>query len=94
MGRRQQYGSAAERQRAFRQRLEEEWPRVNGGALSRLHERLAQLQAAVNAAALAGDELACACRAGSVETVLERVTQQFEARAGRCPERGAAKRSP
>lgn len=86
MGRKRQYGSGAERQRAFRQRLEEEWPRVNGAALSRLHERLAQLQRAVHAAAAVGDEMAGACRAGSVETVLERVIAQFEARAQKAPE--------
>jgi hypothetical protein len=85
MGRRRQYESASERQKAFRQRLEAEWPRVNGAALSRLHEQMAQLQAAVDAAARAGDAMACACRAGSVETVLERVIAQFEARAQKAP---------
>lgn len=81
MGRRRQYETAAARQRAFRERLEAEWPRVHGGSLARLQERLEQLQAAVRAAAAAGDELGRACRAGSVDTVLERVIGQFEARA-------------
>lgn len=81
MGRPRQYETAAARQRAFRERLEAEWPRVNGGSLLRLHERLEQLQAAVRAAAAVGDELGRACRAASVDTVLERVIGQFEARA-------------
>jgi hypothetical protein len=81
MGRPRQYESPAARQRAFRQRREAEWPRVNGEALGRLHEQMLRLQAAVGAAAEAGDETARACRAASVETVLERVIQQFEARA-------------
>lgn len=94
MGRPRQYGSGAERQRAFRERLEAEWPRVNGEALERLHARLDQLQAAVWAAADAGDEMARACRAASVETVLERVIQQFEARARESGKRGEVQRSP
>ncbi len=61
MGRPRQYGSGAERQRAFRARLEAEWPRVNGGALSRLHGQLNRLQEAVWSAAAAGDETARAC---------------------------------
>jgi hypothetical protein len=89
MGRPRQYASGAERQRAFRARLEGEWPRVNGRALSRLNERLNQLQAAVWAAAAAGDETARACSAASLETVLDRVIQQFEARAKALKEKAA-----
>lgn len=81
MGRPRQYGSGAERQRAFRQRLEAEWPRVHGASLERLNGQMDRLQAAVRAAADAGDEGARACCAGSVETVLIRVIEQFEARA-------------
>jgi hypothetical protein len=81
MGRRRQYASGAERQRAYRQRLEAEWPRVHGRGLEWLREHLDRLQVAVRAAAAAGDETARACQAGSVETVLQRVIQQFEARA-------------
>ena len=83
MGRPRQYGSGAERQRAFRQRLEAEWPRVNGAALERLHRRLDELQQAVWAARDAGDESARACSAASVETVLERVIRHFQERACR-----------
>ena len=81
MGRPRQYGSPAERQRAFRQRLEAEWPRVNGEALEHLHQRLDRLQAAVYAAAEVGDEVARGCCAASVDTVLEHVVRHFEARA-------------
>ena len=81
MGRPRQYGSGAERQRAFRQRLEAAWPRVNGGALARLHQRLDELQRAVWAARDAGDESGRACSAASVETVLERVIEHFQERA-------------
>jgi hypothetical protein len=81
MGRPRQYGSDAERQRAFRQRLQTEWPRVNGAALERLHQRLDELQQAVWAAEDAGDESGRACSAASVETVLERVIQHFHERA-------------
>jgi len=44
MGRPRQYGSDAERQRAFRQRQEAQIARVDRGALDRLHARLDQLQ--------------------------------------------------
>src|SRR5207247_8765119 len=56
MGRPRQYGSDAERQRAFRQRQEQTIARVDRGALDRHHARLDQLQAALRAAAAAGDE--------------------------------------
>ena len=94
MGRPRQYGSGAQRQRAFRERLEAEWPRVYGRGLERLRQQMEQLQAAVCAAAEAGDEMARACQAASVETVLERVIEHFEACASGGKEQGAAKRSP
>ena len=81
MGRPRQYANGAERQRAYRQRLEADWPRVNGGGLDWLRQHLDRLQVAVRAAADAGDETARACQAGSVETVLVRVIEQFEMRA-------------
>ena len=81
MGRPRQYGSGAERQRAFRQLLEAEWARVNGAAFERLKRRLEELQQAVWAAQDAGDEIGQACSAASVETVLERVIGHFQERA-------------
>jgi hypothetical protein len=81
MGRPRQYASNAERQRAFRQRQEEQVARVDRGALDRLHARLDQLQAALWAAADAGDETARACRAAGIDTMLERLTGHFRGRA-------------
>jgi hypothetical protein len=90
MGRPRRYESAAERQRAYRQREEETWAQVDRGALERMNGRLDQLQEAVRRAAAAGDETAQRCRAGSVETMLERLIRHFEGRAaaGRQGEEG------
>jgi len=81
MGRPRQYGSDAERQRAFRQRQEAQIARVDRGALDRLHARLDQLQAALRAAADAGDETARACQAAGIDTMLERLVRHFTGRA-------------
>ena len=79
MGRPRQYASAAERQRACRQRREQETVRVDRRALDRLHQRLDRLQAAIWRAAAAGDATARAGRAISPETVLEQLIDHFEA---------------
>jgi hypothetical protein len=81
MGRPRQYASNAERQRAFRHRQAEQVARVDRGALDRLHARLDQLQAALWAAADAGDEPARACGAAGIDTMLERLTGHFRGRA-------------
>jgi hypothetical protein len=81
MGRPRQYGSAAERQRAYRERLDEEMVRVNRRGLERLEAQLEQLNEAVQAASRAGDAMAQACMAGSVDTMLAKMTSYFEARA-------------
>jgi hypothetical protein len=81
MGRPRRYESAAERQRAYRQREEETWAQVDRGALTKLNGRLDQLQEAVRRAAAAGDETARACQAGSVDTLLERLIEHFAGRA-------------
>jgi hypothetical protein len=78
MARPRQYESNAERQRAYRQRQETTLARVDRRALDRLHEHLDQLHAVVAEAARAGNEVAKACRAGSVETMLERLTHYFQ----------------
>jgi hypothetical protein len=83
MGRPRQYQSDAERQRAYRQREHATIARVDRAALDRLHRRLDQLQAALWAAAAAGDETARACQAAGIETMLERLTAHFAQRAGR-----------
>jgi hypothetical protein len=80
MGRPRLYGSAAERQRAFRQRLEAETVRVDRRSLDALHARLDRLQEVLGRAADAGDEIARACIAASVDTILEKLTRCFEAR--------------
>jgi hypothetical protein len=82
MGRPRRYGSGAERQRAYRERQEATWAQVDRRALTQMNGRLEQLQEAVYRAAAAGDETARACRASSVETVLERLIRHFEERAG------------
>jgi hypothetical protein len=82
MGRPRRYGSGAERQRAYRERQEAVWTQVDRRALEQMNGRLEQLQEAVYRAAAAGDETARACRASSVETVLERLIRHFESRAG------------
>jgi hypothetical protein len=82
MARPREYATDAERQRAFRRRQAQETVRVDRALLDQLHCQLIRLQLAVVAAAAAGDATARACRSGSVETVLERLTQHFEAQAG------------
>jgi len=79
MGRPRQYGSGAERQRAYRVRLEAETVRVDRRALQGLHRRLEALQEAMRAAASEGDEMARQCGAGSVETMLEKMIRYFQA---------------
>ena len=66
MGRPRQYGSAAERQRACRQRREQATVRVDRGALDGLHERLERLQQALWRAAEQGNPTARVCQAASV----------------------------
>jgi hypothetical protein len=78
MGRPRQYGSDAERQRAHRQRVEATTARVDREALERLHQRLDRLHSAVVAAAKGGDPAARAGQAGSIETMLEKLTLHFE----------------
>ena len=79
MGRRRQYGSGAERQRAYRVRLEAETVRVDRRALNGLHRRLEALQEAMRAAGREGDEMARQCGAASVETMLEKMIGYFQA---------------
>jgi hypothetical protein len=81
MGRPRRYGSAAERQRAYREREAATWAQVDRRALEQMNQRLEQLREAVGRAAAIGDPTARSCRASSVETVLERVIRHFEDRA-------------
>jgi len=76
------YGSNAERQRTFRQRLQVDTARVDRAALDRLHARLDRLQEAMREAADAGDPVASACVAASVDTLLEKLARYCEGRLG------------
>lgn len=78
MGRPRQYANAAERQQAYRTRLEEEMVRVNRRQWERMEMRLDRLERAVRAASWAGDSLAQAWNEGSVEGMLVRMTSYFE----------------
>ena len=81
MGRPRQYGSAAERQRAYRERLEAEMVRVNRGDLARLEARLERLSQAVREAARAGDGMAQACSEVSIDGMLAKMAAYFEGKA-------------
>jgi hypothetical protein len=77
MGRPRQYQSDAERQRAFRQRQRATIAQVDRRALERLHGQLDRLQAALWAAAAAGDAAARACQAAGIDTMLDRLVAHF-----------------
>jgi hypothetical protein len=83
MGRPRQYGSAAERQRAYRERLEEEMVRVNRRELERLEARLERLNQAVREASRAGDPVAQACSEVSIDGMLAKMTAYFEGKGKR-----------
>ena len=89
MPRPKQYGSAADKQAAYRARLEASTVLVDRVALERLHQRLDQLQVAVGSAARAGDPFAQRCRANSVETMLEKLVAAFQEAV--CPHVAGAK---
>jgi hypothetical protein len=78
MGRPRQYANAAERQRAYRQRLEEEMVRVNRRDLERLETRLDRLNHAVRNAARAGDPIAQLYSEPSIDGMLFKMTEYFE----------------
>jgi hypothetical protein len=78
MGRPRKYANDAERQRAWRQRLEAEMVRVNRADLERLEATLTRLQKVVEEAAQAGDETAQGCRSESVGGMLEKLVRHFE----------------
>jgi hypothetical protein len=82
MGRRRQYESAAERQRACRKRQEAATVRVDRRALDGLHGRLEKLQEVLRVAASQGETTARQCSAASVETMLEKLIHHFSVRAG------------
>jgi hypothetical protein len=79
MGRPKQYASAAEKQAAYRARLDATTLLVERAALERLHQRLDALQQAIRAAAAQGDAFARQCTAVSTETMLEKLIVAFNA---------------
>ena len=94
MGRPRQYATAAERQRAYRQRQEAEAPRVSRRALDGMHLRLEHLHAAIEAAATAGDAVAKACPSNSWETMLEQLIRYFRGAATNSAPRNGRRGSP
>jgi hypothetical protein len=78
MGRPRKYLSDAERQAAKRARDKVEWVEVPRVAHAAHSARLEALQQAVSDAAKQGDAAAVACRAASVDTMLDKLTAWFE----------------
>jgi len=78
LARPKQYASAAQKQAAYRARLEASTVLVDRSALERLHERLNRLQAAIGSAAGAGDPFARRCHAASIETMLDKLAAAFQ----------------
>jgi hypothetical protein len=83
MARSKVYASAAEKQAAYRARLDATTAMVDRAALDRLHQRLEQLQAAIGSAARSGDPFARRCRTVSVETMLDKLIAAFQEEACR-----------
>jgi predicted HAD superfamily Cof-like phosphohydrolase len=81
MGRPRQYASAAERQRAYRERLDEEMVCVNRRGLERLEARLEELHQAVRTASQAGNAVARACNERSIEGMLAKMADYFTGQA-------------
>ena len=81
MGRRKYYATAAERQAAYRRRLQEETLVVDRHSLERLDQRLARLHDAITTAMVQGDALARRVRCASVDSTLDKLTELFLERA-------------
>ncbi len=81
MGRPRKYESDAARKAAQRARDKAQWVEVPRDAHKAHSERLDALQRAIHDAAQSGDDAALACRAASVDAMLEKLAAWFEARA-------------
>lgn len=79
MGRPRKHADDAARQAAKRARDKAEWVEVPRVAHEAHSARLEALQRAVGDAARRGDVAAQACRAGGVDTMLDKLTAWFEA---------------
>jgi DNA replication initiation complex subunit (GINS family) len=80
MGRLRKYESDAARKAAHRARSKAQWVEIDRASYERHTARLEALQRAVQDAAGRGDATAQACTAGSIDTMLEKLTKYFEAR--------------
>jgi hypothetical protein len=81
MARPRKFADDATRQAAHRARRKSEVVEVDRAAFEAQQRRLERLQSAVHAAAKAGDAIAQEGRAGSVETLIEKLAAAFERRA-------------
>lgn len=78
MGRRKQYESGAQRQKAYRERLAKECVWVARWAWEFQCHHIERLQIAVVGAAAKGHALAQQCQSACPDTVLERLVTAFE----------------
>ncbi len=78
MGRLRKYESDAARKAAHRARSKAQWVEIDRASYERHTARLETLQRAVQDAAGRGDATAQACTAGSIDTMLEKLTKYFE----------------
>lgn len=77
MARPKQYASSADKQAAYRSRVDATRVVVDRVALDNLHERLERLQGAIGCAARNGVPFATRCYAASIETMLDKLVVAF-----------------
>ncbi len=77
MARPKQYASSADKQAAYRSRVDATRVVVDRVALDSLHERLERLQVAIGFAARNGVPFATRCRAGSIDSMLDKLIVAF-----------------
>jgi hypothetical protein len=80
MPRPKKYANAADRQAAFRARTKADFKLVEKAVLEDLNFKLQNLHATIFAARQAGDALAFEVYSGSLDTTLDRLTDEFRAR--------------
>ncbi len=80
MARPKQYETQAEKQAAYRERIQTNRLEVDRKAHERLIARLNALEQAVNDAATRGDAFAVEVRAASTDTLLDKLTNAFAKR--------------
>ena len=80
MGRPKQYQSSAEKQAAYRARLDKDTVIVDRRVLDAHHRDLEELREAVYQAQCRGDEFARQCSAKSVQSMIHNMTDTFNER--------------